>query len=143
MKRFCYDVAFQCVRLRFHYAYRQWSADAENESEALEQIRELARKIVPSLKNDWQTDDKVEIRISKPNNKPAVSLPDMKEYSDEKLWEIYNSPDDSWYDHALGCTALEELIRRGKIKNHPWEQNILNPPPKKKPFVLPYLKITK
>lgn len=95
MKRFRYDVVFQCARLHFHYAYKQWSVDAENEAEALEQIRELAHKIVPSLKKYWQTDDKVNIRISKPKNKPAVNLPDMKEYSDEKLWEIYNRPDDN------------------------------------------------
>lgn len=36
--------------------------------------------------------------------------------SEEKLWEEYNRPDDSYVQHALGMAAWMELIRRGLIE---------------------------
>lgn len=46
----------------------------------------------------------------------------VEQASEEKLWEEYNLPDDSFVQHALGMAALMELVRRGVVEN-PFEKN--------------------
>lgn len=41
----------------------------------------------------------------------------VEQASEEKLWEEYNLPDDSFVQHALGMAAWVELIRRGLIEH--------------------------
>lgn len=45
----------------------------------------------------------------------------VEQASEEKLWEEYNLPDDSFVQHALGMAALMELVRRGLVEN-PFEK---------------------
>ena len=46
----------------------------------------------------------------------------IEEASEAQLWEEYNRPDDSFVQHALGMTALMELVRRGVVEN-PFEES--------------------
>lgn len=139
LQRFCYGVHFEDARLYWRQCtYRQFFVDGFNEEERIEQVRAFAHKFGQMLKERWRTST-VRFSIkklppSKENDNELASL------SNEKLWELYNQPDDGYIAHNEGVSALCELIRRGEIKEHPWKERILNP---KKHFCLPYIKIEK
>lgn len=141
LQRFYYSVCFKDARPHWgrNYTSRQFFVDGSNEEERVEQVRAFAHRFGQTLKERWETQT-IYFSIKKlsppsdENNNELASLPN------EKLWEMYNQPDDGYIAHNEGVSALCELIRRGEIKEHPWKERILNP---KKRFCLPYIKIEK